>query len=59
MSKAFLEIVAGLENAIAHAQGKTTNVIEHKSDLIRAIREPTGMTQHVGRGEPKCSPNRP
>ena len=47
MSKAFTEISAGLTDAIEHAKGKKTKVIEHKPEIIdvKAIRENTGMTQ--------------
>jgi putative transcriptional regulator len=47
MSKAFIEISAGLTEAIEHAQGKSTKVVEHKSEFIdvKAVREKTGMSQ--------------
>jgi len=47
MSKAFTEISVGLTEAINHAKGKSTNIIEHKPDSInvKAVREKTGMSQ--------------
>ena len=47
MGKAFTEISAGLTEAIEHAKGKPTKVVEHKSEAInvKAIREKTGMSQ--------------
>jgi len=47
MSKAFTEISAGLEDAMLHAQGKSSGVIEHNSDAlnVKAIRKQTGMSQ--------------
>ena len=47
MSKAFTEISAGLTEAIEHAKGKATKVVEHKPEAInvKAIREKTGMSQ--------------
>ena len=47
MGKAFTEISAGLTDAIEHAKGKSTKVVEHKPKAIdvKAIRENTGMTQ--------------
>ncbi len=47
MSKAFTEISAGLADAMDHAKGKSTNVVEHKLEAIdvKAIREKTGMSQ--------------
>ncbi|WP_103920137.1 helix-turn-helix domain-containing protein, partial [Candidatus Venteria ishoeyi] len=47
MGKAFTEISAGLTDAIEHAKGKATKVVEHKPEAIdvKAIRENTGMTQ--------------
>ncbi|MGH8474187.1 MAG: helix-turn-helix domain-containing protein [Methylococcales bacterium] len=47
MSKAFTEISAGLDDAIAHAKGKSTKIVEHKPEVInvKAIREGTGMSQ--------------
>ncbi len=47
MSKAFTEISAGLEDAILHAKGQSSGVIEHNSEAInvKAIREKTGMSQ--------------
>ena len=47
MSKAFTEISAGLREAIEHAQGKPTKVIEHPPEIInvKVIREKTGMSQ--------------
>ena len=47
MSKAFTEISAGLEDAIAHAKGKISSVVEHTPEPldVKAIREGTGMSQ--------------
>lgn len=47
MSKAFIEISAGLSDAIEHAKGESTKVVEHKFEAInvKAIRENTGMSQ--------------
>ncbi|MFT4926674.1 MAG: putative transcriptional regulator [Phenylobacterium sp.] len=47
MSNAFAEISAGLADAIEHAKGHQTNIIEHKfeGDDVKAIREKTGMSQ--------------
>ena len=47
MGKAFTEISVGLTEAIDHAKGKSTNVVEHHLEEInvKAIREKTGMSQ--------------
>ena len=47
MGQAFTEIKEGLEAAIAHAKGESTNVVEHKLEKIdvKSIRENTGMSQ--------------
>lgn len=48
MNKAFTEISAGLNNAIAHAKGEPTHqVIEYQVPTIdvKAIRKKTGMSQ--------------
>ncbi|MCB1777579.1 MAG: helix-turn-helix domain-containing protein [Candidatus Competibacteraceae bacterium] len=47
MGQAFIEIKEGLEAAIAHAKGESTNAIEYKPEKIdvKAIRENTGMSQ--------------
>ncbi len=47
MSKAFAEISAGLSDALAHAKGEESMVIEHEPEAIDvgAIRQKTGMTQ--------------
>ncbi len=47
MSKAFTEISEGLTDAIKHAKGKSTNIKNHKPELmnVKAIREKTGMSQ--------------
>jgi putative transcriptional regulator len=47
MSKAFKEISAGLDDAIAHARGRKTSVIVHEPETIdvKAIRKKTGMSQ--------------
>lgn len=47
MSKAFEEIYAGLNEAINHAKGEQTKIVEHKPRAVnvKAIREKTGMSQ--------------
>lgn len=47
MNNAFTEIMAGLDDAIAHAKGEPSNVVEHKPTLIdvKIIRQKTGMSQ--------------
>jgi len=47
MSKAFTEISEGLTDAIAHARGGKSGVVEHKSEVlnVKSIREKTGMSQ--------------
>ena len=47
MGKAFTEISAGLTEAIKHAKGEPTKVVEHKPEAInvKAIRKKTGMSQ--------------
>ena len=47
MSKAFTEISAGLTEALSHAKGEATQVVEHTPEIInvKAIRETTGMSQ--------------
>ena len=47
MSKAFTEISTGLTEAIEHAKGNPTKIIEHKPESInvKAVREKTGMSQ--------------
>ena len=47
MSTAFSEISTGLSEAINHAKGEDTKVIEHTAeDLnVKAIRKTTGMSQ--------------
>jgi len=47
MSKAFEEIGAGLNDAIAHARGRKSAVIVHEPETIdvKAIRKKTGMSQ--------------
>lgn len=47
MGKAFTEITAGLTDAIQHAKGKPTKVVEHQPGVIdvKAIRKETGMSQ--------------
>jgi len=47
MSTAFSEISAGLTEAINHAKGEETKVIEHVAEElnVKAIRETTGMSQ--------------
>ena len=47
MSKAFDEIAAGLSEAIRHAKGEKTGVVEHSPEPIdvKAIRKKAGMSQ--------------
>ncbi len=47
MGKAFTEIAAGLDDALAHAKGRKADVAEHRAEAIdvKAIREKTGMSQ--------------
>ncbi len=47
MGNAFTEISDGLTDAIQHAKGEKTKVVEHKPERIdvKAIREKTGMSQ--------------
>ena len=47
MNKAYTEISAGLKDAVAHAKGDKSGVVEHtsKSLNVKAIREKTGMSQ--------------
>lgn len=46
MSSAFTEILAGLEDAKAHAKSEPSTVVEHVPARlnVKAIREKTGMT---------------
>ncbi len=47
MGNTFDEIYAGLNDALKHAKGEKTGVIEHKPKPVnvKAIREKTGMSQ--------------
>ncbi len=47
MAKAFDKIKAGLEDAIAHAEGKKTGAVVHTFSAldVKAIRRKTGLTQ--------------
>lgn len=47
MGNAFTEMSDGLADAIQHAKGEKTKVVEHKPERIdvKAIREKTGMSQ--------------
>ncbi len=47
MSKAFTEIAAGLEDAISHAKGLNSEVVEYSPENlnVKAIRAKTGMSQ--------------
>ena len=47
MSNAFTEIMAGLDDAINHAKGEPSKVIEHKPKPldVKGIRQKTGMSQ--------------
>ena len=46
-SKAFNDIAAGLDDAIAHAKGAKSQVVSHEPEVIdvQAIRQKTGMSQ--------------
>lgn len=47
MSNAFTEIMAGLDDAISHAKGEPSKVVEHKPQAldVKGIRQKTGMSQ--------------
>lgn len=47
MSKAFIDIAAGLKEAIEHAKDNSNNVVVHKPEPInvKEIRKQTGMSQ--------------
>ena len=47
MSKAFTEISAGLQDAISHAEKKSSKVKIHKREIVdvKALREKMGMSQ--------------
>lgn len=47
MSRAFTEMAEGLDDALAHAKGEKSDVIEHREEEldVKAIREKTGMSQ--------------
>ena len=47
MNKTFTEILAGLNDAVAHAKGELSGVVEHNPESlnVKAIREKTGMTE--------------
>ena len=47
MSNAFTEIMAGLDDAIKHAKGEPSTVIEHKPKSldVKGIRQKTVMSQ--------------
>jgi len=47
MSNAFKQIKAGLDDAINHAKGKSSNAIAHEPETIdvKAIRKKTGLSQ--------------
>lgn len=47
MSNAFTEIMEGLDDAISHAKGEPSQVIEHKPQAldVKRIRQKTGMSQ--------------
>lgn len=49
MNKAFTEISAGLNDALAHAKGEKTKVVVHEPEIIdvKSIREKTGMSQQT------------
>ena len=48
MNKVFTEIADGLDDAIAHAKGEATNVIEHSPETIdvKAIRKQPKTEYH-------------
>ncbi len=47
MNNAFTEIMEGLDDAIHHAKGESSNVVEHKPQPldVKQIRQKTGMSQ--------------
>ena len=47
MSKAFTEISEGIQDAVNHAKGEKSGVVEYASEAlnVKAIREKTGMSQ--------------
>jgi len=45
MSTEFDEIVAGLEDAIAHAEGDGSRAFSHETLNVSAIRKKTGLSQ--------------
>lgn len=47
MGKAFTDIAEGLADAIGHARGEASGVVEHRPESldVKAIREKTGMSQ--------------
>jgi putative transcriptional regulator len=47
MGKAFTDIAEGLTDAIDHARGESSRVVEHRPETldVKAIREKTGMSQ--------------
>jgi putative transcriptional regulator len=47
MSKAFKEIYEGLEDAVSHAKGKKSGVMEHVPEPldVKAIRKKLGLSQ--------------
>lgn len=49
MANAFEEIMAGMEDAISHAKGESSGVIEHQLEAVdvKSIRKKTGMTQQA------------
>ncbi|ADC72720.1 transcriptional regulator, XRE family [Thioalkalivibrio sp. K90mix] len=47
MGKAFTDIAEGLADAIDHARGDPSGIVEHRPETldVKAIREKTGMSQ--------------
>ena len=50
MNKAFTEISEGLKDAVNHAKGEKSGVVEHVPEAlnVKAIREKTGMSATFG-----------
>jgi putative transcriptional regulator len=47
MNKAFTEISEGIKDAVRHAKGEKSGIVEHVPEAlnVKAIREKTGMSQ--------------
>lgn len=47
MSKAGKKVLRGLNEAIAHAEGRETGVVVHRPIDVKAVRERTGLSQEA------------